>query len=167
MHRIISCNVRVRSVLRRIDLWTVLERALLQINPTNGIVRVGNIATTIFLCPSRDYSSNLKLIIILFLFNLMSFFLLVIVLTVVLTRPSFLIRLSWKERCSVLLVGKVTDERIRRKIDTPHLFVIVSASRWTNGVSSDWDGRDRKQTSLPKKYSSRRCYPVCCDFTLN
>lgn len=59
----------------------------------------------------------------------MSFFLLVVVLTVVLTRPSFLIRLSWKERCSVLLVGKVTDGRIRRKIDTPHLFVIVSASR--------------------------------------
>ena len=77
MHRIISCNVRVRSVLRRIDLWKVLGRAPLQINPTNGIARVGNIATTILLCPSRDYSSNLKLIIkitFLFLFYLMSFF---------------------------------------------------------------------------------------------
>ena len=84
-------------------------------------------------------------------------------------RPSFLIRLSRKERCCVLLVGKVTGERVRRKIDTPHLFVIVSAS-----VGEQMEvllARRRK-----KQETKRRCresipigrlFPARRDLTLN
>ena len=74
-------------------------------------------------------------------------------------RPSFLIRLSRKERCCVLLVGKVTGERVRRKIDTPRLFVIVSAS-----VGEQMEvllaGRRKKQETndvAEKVFQSVRC----------